>query len=150
MTGFEPATSWSQTRCSSQAELHPVVTSILQIECRSPRFALSTISEVLTRSAWLTNKAESCISTIPRKGLRRIQPTGGCQNGVILPFAKSIPCRKGSRLLASLTIKWMETIVALVSIRQLPLGELAGGRPQAADRTIKGSWHALICFHHSG
>ena len=24
MTGFEPATSWSQTRRSSQAELHPV------------------------------------------------------------------------------------------------------------------------------
>ena len=27
MTGFEPATSWSQTRRSSQAELHPVARS---------------------------------------------------------------------------------------------------------------------------
>ena len=29
MTGFEPATSWSQTRRSSQAELHPARTESL-------------------------------------------------------------------------------------------------------------------------
>ena len=30
MTGFEPATSWSQTRRSSQAELHPARSDSLE------------------------------------------------------------------------------------------------------------------------
>ena len=31
VTGFEPATSWSQTRRSSQAEPHPVITVYINI-----------------------------------------------------------------------------------------------------------------------
>ncbi len=35
VTGFEPATSWSQTRRSSQAEPHPVIYFLLLCCCRS-------------------------------------------------------------------------------------------------------------------
>ena len=46
VTGFEPATSWSQTRRSSQAEPHPV------IKCKRPLYCVSySFSYVLCRDA---------------------------------------------------------------------------------------------------
>ena len=44
MTGFEPAASWSQTRRSSQTELHSVHYSILIVCCKIRKTVLSDFS----------------------------------------------------------------------------------------------------------
>ena len=45
VTGFEPATPWSQTRCSSQTEPHPVFVciSVTQVELYDRDIIMSTL-----------------------------------------------------------------------------------------------------------
>ena len=54
MTGFVPATSWSQTRRSSQAELHParVGDSLGGVSHFVNSFGKSLLARQKTRSTW--------------------------------------------------------------------------------------------------